>query len=162
MKRAPGLILDASALVALVSDEPGADVVRREVERREYAAITAVNYHECLTVLLAARGGTLRKIAETIRETRGADRIRTIDFTIAMAVEFSRVKAALRPYGQINLSHGDMAALAAARATDLPLLTSDAEVTFVDLGPKVIDFRPWEENRRSRPAGLPRKIVPTV
>jgi PIN domain nuclease of toxin-antitoxin system len=41
------IVLDASALIALIKDEPGADVVSREAANNN-ATISSVNYAECL------------------------------------------------------------------------------------------------------------------
>src|SRR3954471_19998369 len=49
MSEAPECVLDASALLAYLRDEPGIDVVRKALEKR--TAISAVNWAEVLSKL---------------------------------------------------------------------------------------------------------------
>ena len=108
------VLLDASALLALLYDEPGATEVRAQVDD---AVVLALNLEEVLCVLL--RDGMPIDIA---RHT-----IDTLGLSIAPYVEAMAWRSAeLRPRLPAGLGIADRACLAAAAALDTPVLTADA------------------------------------
>jgi ribonuclease VapC len=111
-------VLDASALLALMNDEPGADRVEEAV--RDGALISAVNWAEVLTRLVHAGGDPVEAAARALQQ--GGDNLRLVPFDDEQARETARLAVKTRSLG---LSLGDRAALALARLRGLPALTSD-------------------------------------
>jgi len=109
-------VLDASALLAYLRDEPGAEAV--EVAVGEDAIIGAVNLAEVLSKLVDA--GQDAVDAMTRIEILP---MRIVPFDGAAAVETARLRS-LR--SQAGLSIGDRACLALARQRRLAVLTADA------------------------------------
>jgi len=108
------VVLDASALLVLLHDEPGAAEV---AEALEEAAVSAVNLSEVVAKLLDA--GMPRDEAEDVLGGLGLD-VRPFDADSAWAAGSlrARTKAA-------GLSLGDRACLALAKALGVPALTAD-------------------------------------
>jgi len=107
-------VLDASALLALLQNERGAEYVRRRVPG---AVMSAVN--------LAETGSKLADLgfsAAEIREAMIEIGIEVSPFDIDQAIASSVLRAATRPAG---LSVGDRACLALAQLLGLPALTAD-------------------------------------
>ncbi|TFU15780.1 type II toxin-antitoxin system VapC family toxin [Thermus tengchongensis] len=121
-------VLDASALLALLLDEPGA--ARVEAVLAEGAAISAVNLAEVFSNQ-AERGHAPEAVRERlVREGLLGQVLEVFPFTEEDALEAAR----LRPLG---LSLGDRACLALARRLGLPALTADATWEGLDVGVKV-------------------------
>lgn len=122
-------VLDASALLAYLRDEPGADIVAEAVAGG--ATLSMVNLAEVLTIA-ADRGADPREL--TTRLTRqgllgGAVAIE--DLTVDDAVEIARLRPLTRETG---LSLGDRACLALARRLRAPVLTADRAWLDLELG----------------------------
>ena len=116
-------VLDASAVIALLSDEPGADVVRVWVPD---ALVSAVNVSE-LGAKFSERG-----MQETdIRGAIGALGLEVVAFDEDAAYAAAMLRGRTRKYG---LSLGDRACLALGAARGLPVLTTDRSWTGVDIG----------------------------
>lgn len=122
----PALLLDASALLALVFEEPGAEAVQAALDG---AAIGAVNQAE--VVELAGRRGL-----DPLRAAAWADELSlpVLAFTPAMAARAGALLAAHRRRG---LSLGDAACLAAGVVLRLPVLTADRLWTEIEAGVEV-------------------------
>ena len=109
-----GVVLDTSALLALIRAEPGADKV---AVRRRDAIMSVVNFAETVGVLIrtgATHDDATRKVAALVP--------RVIDATLSHASE----AAALVPQtSAAGLSLGDRFCLALARAEGFPVLTAD-------------------------------------
>ncbi len=118
-------VLDASAVLALLADEPGADRVAAAIV--EGAAIGAVNLAEVLTKL--ADIGMPRILAEDALEGLGLE---VVPFDAAAARATAALRDATRARG---LSLGDRAAIALAAARGAPVLTTDR--AWVDAVPSV-------------------------
>jgi PIN domain nuclease of toxin-antitoxin system len=124
-----GAVLDASAFLAYLSNEPGADVVADAIA--DGASISTVNLAEVLS-RVADRGRDPIDIIERWVDDGLLDGAITVEhFTIADAGEVARLRPTTRDAG---LSLGDRACLALARRLDAPALTADtawsqAEVT---------------------------------
>ena len=107
-------VMDASAILALVRGEPGADVVRARIP---HSVVSAVNVAEVGTKLVdwgLPRAGLRRVVLSLGLEVRPFDE----DQALAAAA----LRAATRSQG---LSLGDRACLALAQSTGLPVLTAD-------------------------------------
>jgi ribonuclease VapC len=117
-----GAVLDASALLAVMLNEPGADVVEVHFER---AVISAVNLAE-VGAKMIERGAALELLEAEIR----AAEITVVAFDAAQAMESARLRPATKERG---LSLGDRACLALAARTDRIVLTSDRDWTEVRL-----------------------------
>jgi PIN domain nuclease of toxin-antitoxin system len=107
-------VLDASALLALLRQEPGAEKVREVLSD---AAMSAVNLAE-VAGYLARNGATLAEIAEALSPLP----IERIPFGEEDAYDTAMLMTATRSAG---LSLGDRACLALAKRLGLPALTAD-------------------------------------
>lgn len=116
-------VLDASALLALMLDERGADVVRAAPSGSE---ISIVNIGETLTRLT-----TLGRDPEAALDQVLAMPLRIRAFRDVHALEVAR----LRPLtSHLGLSFGDRACLAQARFSMMPVLTADTKWAELDIG----------------------------
>jgi len=117
----PSAVLDASALLAYLRDELGADVVADAVATG--AAISTVNLGEVLS-RVADRGRDPARVVRQMTDRgllEGA--IAVEPFTSADAIEVARLRPLTRDLG---LSLGDRACLALAKRLDTPVLTADS------------------------------------
>ena len=107
-------VLDASAVLALVKGEPGADVVRVRIAR---SVVSTVNVTEVGTKLVdwGMSSAGLRHVMLNL-----GFEIRPFD--AGQAVAAAALRAATRSHG---LSLGDRACLALAQSAGLPVLTAD-------------------------------------
>ena len=108
------VVLDASALLAVLNGEPGADEVWRYVPG---AYLSAVNAAEVAAKLVD--GGTDAEEAGRILERFG---LRIVPFEAADVVPSARIRAAK---GSAALSLGDRACLSLAVRLGMPALTAD-------------------------------------
>lgn len=109
-----GCVLDASALLAALHDEPGGDLVEQELE---HAVISSVNWSEVLYKSLA-QGVKIEGLREDL-EVLG---LSIEPFT----PEDAEIAAELwSQAGSLGLSLGDRACLALALRLGLPVLTAD-------------------------------------
>jgi len=128
----PGLsVLDASALLALLFQEPGATAVADVIA--EGAAVSTVNLSEVATVL--------------VRHERDADRIlRAVTAQVAVeafTTEDALAAAALwAPTRATGLSLGDRACLSLAQRLEVPAVTADRGWATVDVGITIQLVRP--------------------
>ena len=110
------VVLDASAVLALVRDEPGAEKV---IPYIGHAAISAVNLQEVIKELLLSGldEPTIRKLLDELRlDTRAHD----VDAAYAAA----GLHAQTREFGR---GLGDRSCLALALQLGVPALTADRE-----------------------------------
>ncbi len=129
-------VLDASALLAYLRDEPGAEAVADAVAAG--AAISTVNLGEVLS-RVADRGGDPGDVAQRMTDEGllgGA--IAVEPFTSADAIDVGRIRPMTRTHG---LSLGDRACLALARRLALPAITADKTWSKLDLGIEVQQIR---------------------
>ena len=113
------VVLDASALLALLREDEGAERVARELPRG--AAISALNWAEVLARLIDL-GGDPAEIAARTLPAAAATAVEVVPFDEAGARETARLRAKTRHLG---LSLADRAALALAKTCGLPVLTAD-------------------------------------
>ena len=116
-------VLDASAVLALIRDEPGADKVETHVGR---AAISAVNLQEVVKELLLSGLGepTIRELLDELRLD-----IRAHDTDAAYAA--AALHAQTREFGR---GLGDRSCLALAIQLGVPAITADREWKKVKAG----------------------------
>ncbi|HET7378823.1 MAG TPA: type II toxin-antitoxin system VapC family toxin, partial [Gaiellales bacterium] len=120
----PGLrVLDASALLTLLFEEPGATVVAAVIA--EGAAVSSVNLSEVAAVLVRHQ----RDVAGILRAVTA--QIRVEPFTTADALAAATLWGPTRATG---LSLGDRACLALAQRLGVPAVTADREWSTVNIG----------------------------
>ncbi|MGA2010669.1 MAG: type II toxin-antitoxin system VapC family toxin [Solirubrobacteraceae bacterium] len=130
-------VLDASALLAYLADEPGADTVADAIAAG--VAMSIVNVAEVLRTL-AGRGHDPAKAAQDLTERGLLDGAITIEpLPLADAVEIARLRPRTRAAG---LSLGDRACLALARRLSVQTLTADQAWVGAELGVDVVAIRP--------------------
>lgn len=120
------VVWDASALLALMNDEPGAITVRETLTE---AVISAVNLAEVVSKLVD-RGMPEAQILSDLGELDLSD----VPFDLQQAYATGLLRAATRSRG---LSLGDRACLSLAQHLGLPVLTADRAWTELDLGVEV-------------------------
>ncbi len=121
-------VLDASALLAHLRDEPGADVVAEAIAGG--AAVSTVNVAEALGSE-ASRGTDPVRLVEELGSRGLLDGALTVHpFTTADAIEAARLRPLTRTAG---LSLGDRACLALARRLDGLAMTADTAWARVEL-----------------------------
>lgn len=114
------LVLDASALLAYLRDEPGAERVVDAIA--DGVVISTVNLVEVLSHS-ADRGADPAKIAAKLAESGLLDGAITVEsFTTVDAIDAARLRPLTR---DARLSLGDRACLALARRLGIPALTAD-------------------------------------
>lgn len=119
-------VLDASALLALLQGEPGAEAVAAIAGD---AVVASVNLAEVLGKLLEfgqPRDAALRAIGQTA--------VQIVAFDAGMAIDAGEMIPAGRRAG---LSLGDVACLAVARRLGLPAYTGDRSWTRHDFGVEI-------------------------
>jgi PIN domain nuclease of toxin-antitoxin system len=124
------LVLDSSAVLAVIFAEPGAEAV---IPRLPGAYLSCVNLAE-----VATRALDLGKPLEEIMYEIGRLPLRVVPYD----VEQAQVTASLRPVTKpLGLSLGDRACLALALTRQASVLTGDRDWTKAKLGIEVVVFR---------------------
>jgi PIN domain nuclease of toxin-antitoxin system len=108
-------VLDASAVLALLNNEPGADTVADAL--KEGAMISTVNVAEVIGKLME-RGKSLDEARTLLRLIA----IEAVDFTLSLAEQTGAMRLVTRQRG---LSLGDRACLTLAQHRGIPALTCD-------------------------------------
>jgi ribonuclease VapC len=121
-------VLDASALLAYLRDESGAERVADEIATG--AAISTVNLGEVLS-RVADRGADPARVARQMTDRGLLDGAIAVEpFTTADAIEVARLRPLTRNQG---LSLGDRACLALAKRFDASVVTADTAWSRLDL-----------------------------
>lgn len=123
-------VLDASALLAYVFEEPGADIVAEIIGT---ACISSVNFSEVLT-RIAHDGHAPAEFAAKVERTN----LQIIPFVSTDAVLTASLEPHTRRFG---LSLGDRACLTLGLARGEPVYTADRVWIKLDIGVKVISIR---------------------
>jgi len=124
-------VLDASAILALLNQEAGAEMVATFVA--EGAAVSAVNLAEVVAKL--GEAGLPEEAIETALASLGLE---IVDFDVDLAYRAAR----LRPTTQhLGLSLGDRACLALAQARKQPVVTADRSWATVPIGVPIQPIR---------------------
>ena len=117
---APASVLDASAILAVLNDEEGVEVVTEAIANG--AAVSIVNWAEILSKI-AERGAEPATAAAELRRAEGSRRALAIEpLTAADYIEIARLRPLTKRQG---LSLGDRACLVLAARLDVPALTTD-------------------------------------
>lgn len=124
------IVLDASALLCLLNDEPGADRVAGVLTR---SLIGATNLAE-VVAKLRERGLSL----DEVREALGGLHLDVRPLTQGQAMLIGDLRPATRPLG---LSLGDRACLALAIELGAELYTTDAALTEADVAITATNIR---------------------
>lgn len=124
-------VLDASALLALLNQEPGWEQVEEAVAAG--AAISAVNLSEAAAKLCEA--GMPEAEARDALDSLGLE---IVDFDAGLAYAAAHLRPITRGLG---LSLGDRACLALAQHLHLPVLTADRGWEGVQVGVEVRTLR---------------------
>lgn len=119
-------VLDASALLALLRQEPGGDLVE---PRLGQSLVSAVNWTE-----VAERREALDRPVEELSDAMNAAGLVIVPFAVRQAHE----AAALRPSTRrVGLSLADRACLSLARLLDLPAVSADREWAKLEIGVRI-------------------------
>ncbi len=130
------MILDASALLAYVLDEPGGQAVRLALVPA--GTMSSVNLTEVLERLATGRGDPAQVLDELRRTGVVGTAIHVEPFLAEDAVDC----AILRPLTRhVGLSLADRACLALARRTGEAVLTADSAWSEVQVGVEVRQIR---------------------
>lgn len=119
-------VLDASAILAMVHREPGAEVVAEELPR---AIVSAVNIAE-VAARMSDDGVPDGDIQTTMRKMD----MDVVAFDNALALASGNLRRLTR---HVGLSLGDRACLALAHARSLPVLTADRVWAELKIGVEV-------------------------
>ena len=107
-------VLDASALLAFLQQEPGADIVAGILDR---CAMSTVNLSEAVAKLAEAGASLPDDFADTAALT-------LIPFDRAQAYASARLRPSTQAFG---LGFGDRACLALAQQLGVPAITADRQ-----------------------------------
>ena len=128
------VVLDASALLCLLNDEPGADRVVDVLTR----SITGTASLAEVVSKLRDRGSPL----DEVREALGGLHLDVRSLTPAQALIVGDLRPATKALG---LSLGDRACLALAIDLQAEMLTTDAPLASADVGITITNVRPLAE-----------------
>lgn len=124
------VVLDASALLCLLNDEPGAD---RVVEVLMRSVMDTTNLAEVVSKL-RERGLSL----EEVQEALGGLHLDVRPLSPSQAMTIGDLRPATKPLG---LSLGDRACLALALDLSAELFTIDSDLASADVGVSITDIR---------------------
>jgi len=126
------MILDTSAVIAILRDEPDAAAFAEAIEQATHRRISAVNYVEAAAVIDGSR--------DPIASRRFDELLREADVTIeAVSENQARIaRAAYRDFGRgsghpAKLNFGDCFAYALAKAKREPLLFKGDDFAHTDV-----------------------------
>ncbi len=130
MSEARACVLDASALLAMLHSESGAEIVEAAIDQ---GAISTVNWSEVYQRSVG-RGVDVAGLRNDV-EALGVE---IVPFTVDDAEQAAELWP---PTRHIGLSLGDRACLALARRLGLPALTADRSWLGEDLGIDIVPIR---------------------
>jgi PIN domain nuclease of toxin-antitoxin system len=123
VSRSASAVLDASALIALLNQEPGSERVAEVIGAG--AAVGAVNLSE-----VVAKLADLGMSEDAIRQALGPLDLDVVEFDTDLAYAAGLLRPATRNLG---LGLGDRACLACGLLRSLPVLTADRAWTTIPL-----------------------------
>ncbi len=136
MSSEPTSVLDASALLAYLQDEPGVDLVAEALVQG--VAMSAVNWAEVLSKLTEWGQDPDAVTAELTEQGLLGKALLVYPLNEALACSIAKLYPGTRSLG---LSLGDRACLALALSLGLPVLTADRDWGTLSLGCNVIQIR---------------------
>lgn len=126
------MVVDSSALVAILEEEPEAETFLSLISAAPRRFVSAVSVYETGVVISCRRG---QASADAVTELLDELGIETVPFTepyISAAVAaYSRYGKGIHPKARLNL--GDCAAYALARGMNLPLLFKGGDFSETDV-----------------------------
>lgn len=126
------MILDASALIAILRDEPEAEAFSKAIASAKIRRVSAVNYVECAVVIDSGRDPVAsRKLDQLIREAG-------ISIEAVTESQARVAREAYRDFGKgsghaAGLNLGDCFAYALAKETAEPLLFKGGDFLHTDV-----------------------------
>jgi PIN domain nuclease of toxin-antitoxin system len=123
------LVIDTSALLAVLMNEPGADQALRAMATAEPLLLCSVNLAEAIAVLVRSQGAAASEAAADIALI-GAE-------TTAFGAPEAEVAGTLAAAHRGVLSLGDAACLATAMLRGAPVLTADRAWAGLGLGAEI-------------------------
>jgi ribonuclease VapC len=129
-----GFVLDTSAIVAILLREPDADLFRRYLDERPWAALSAATLHEAYCV---SKRDDFPRGARQIDDFLSLVEPEIVPFDM---VHVSVARAAYDTYGRgshhpANLNMGDCFSYALAKTRRLPLLFKGDDFIHTDIEP---------------------------
>jgi PIN domain nuclease of toxin-antitoxin system len=115
------VVVDASAVMALMLGEPGADIVMQVIRG---SGMSAVNVSEC-----CSRGAERGASPDDVLTILNTYEIEIVAFDLRFALEAARLREPTRRQGA---SLGDRACLSLALDRRVPLYTSDRRLADID------------------------------
>ena len=132
------MILDTSAIVAILRDEPEAESFANAIEAAKARRISAVNYAEAAVVIDASR--------DPVASRRFDDFCRVAKLVVEPVTEAQAriAREAYRDFGKGSghpaaLNFGDIFAYALARTTGEPILFKGDDFARTDLAPAIAE-----------------------
>ncbi|PKO04191.1 MAG: VapC toxin family PIN domain ribonuclease [Chloroflexi bacterium HGW-Chloroflexi-3] len=124
------IILDASAILALLNQEPGADLVKQHLP---HAKISSVNLAEVITRLnlIGMQDAEIQEVLHLLS-------LEVVPFDADQAFQTGILASQTRPSG---LSLGDRACIALGILTNSPVLTADQAWLQISLPIEVLGIR---------------------
>jgi ribonuclease VapC len=128
------MILDTSAVIAILRDEPEAARFAGAIQDAQYRRISAVSYVEAAAVIDGSRDPVAsRQFDDLLREAR-------VTIEPVTQVQARIARDAYRDFGKgsghpANLNFGDCFAYALARAVGEPLLFKGGDFLHTDIAP---------------------------
>ncbi len=113
-------VLDASALLAYLNDESGAENVEKTMAVG--AVMSAVNWAEVLSKVAEAGVAPERLAFELEKQGILGNTLELLPLTVEDSLEIARLRVSTKPLG---LSLGDRACLALAKRLTVPVVTAD-------------------------------------
>lgn len=120
------VVLDASAVLAVINGEPGSEMVAKTLN---VAAVSAVNVAEIATRLI-----DLGASIEGVREQVDRLPFEIAEFDDVAALHAASLRKETRRFG---LSLGDRACLSLAQRLGVPAITADRHWAKIDIGVEV-------------------------
>src|SRR6476660_103041 len=132
------MIIDTSAIIAILRDEPEAMVCARAIADATIRRVSAVNFVEAAVVIDASR--------DPIATRRFDDFIREAEISVepVTKIQAQIARDAYRDFGKgsghpAKLNFGDCFAYALAKFTGKPLLFKDDDFAHTDINPEVTE-----------------------
>jgi ribonuclease VapC len=131
------VIIDASALIAILRDEPEAAACAEAIEEASHRRMSAANFLEAAIVIDGSR--------DAVASRRFDDLVKEAQLVIEAVTEVQAriAREAYRDFGRgsghpARLNFGDCFAYALARATGEPLLFKGDDFTQTDIAPALM------------------------